>query len=86
MPGIETSSDRVSHYVRQIFMWVCLFEDGAAPHGGPAVGHGSTMKRSTRESAGVEDERSRLTRRKRESNPKPALYLIMAVCCAGHYS
>src|SRR5271168_3417594 len=29
---------------------------------------------------------SRLTRRKRESNPKVALHLIMAVCCADHYS
>jgi hypothetical protein len=55
--AIDTGGDRVSHYVCQAFNWVCPFEDGAA-HAGPAVGHGSIMKRRTRESAGVEDERT----------------------------
>jgi hypothetical protein len=46
MPGMETSGDRASHYVCQVFN--CGFAHsktgGAAPLAGPAVGHGSAMK------------------------------------------
>jgi hypothetical protein len=42
--GIDTSQFLLGKSRFDDIMWVCLFEDGAAPHTGPAVGYGSAMK------------------------------------------